>query len=132
MGGTAPGSQATVDLWRKRASTSVTLQVGELKTASARDSEAAGTGGGKLGLALRPLSEDEKAAIGDGAGLAVEAVSEGPAARAGIRRGDVIVGANGEALTSPEQLKQLADRGKNLVLLVQRGERRIFVPIRIG
>jgi serine protease Do len=108
------------------------MQVGEMKTASARGSEAAGTEGGKLGLALRPLSGEEKAASEDGVGLAVEAVSEGPAARAGIRRGDVIVGANGEALTSPEQLKRLADRGKNLVLLVQRGERRIFVPIRIG
>jgi serine protease Do len=132
VGGTAPGSTATVELWRKRATTSVTIQVGEMKTASAGDSEAAGTEGGKLGLALRPLSGEEKTASEDGIGLAVEAVSEGPAARAGIRRGDVIVGANGEALTSPEQLKRLADRGKNLVLLVQRGERRIFVPIRIG
>lgn len=131
VGSTAPGSSATLQVWRKGNTRTLSLQVGELKTATASRGDG-GDEGGKLGLALRPLTGEEKLATDLRGGLAVEGIADGPAARAGIRPGDVIVAANGEPVTQPEQLKRAAERGKNLVLLVQRGERRLFVPIRIG
>lgn len=51
--------------------------------------------------------------------LRVTGVERGsPAQQAGIEPGDIIAGANGAALTTPEQLDALARRGGNLSLIV--------------
>jgi serine protease Do len=71
--------------------------------------------------------------VAGGSGLVVEEVGNGPAARAGIEVGDVILSANGERVTSIAQLRsQLGHAGKRIALLVQRGERRLFVPVTVG
>jgi serine protease Do len=71
--------------------------------------------------------------VAGGQGLVVEDVADGPAARAGIEPGDVILSANGEQVTSVEQLRgRLSHSGKQIALLIQRGDNRLFVPIRIG
>jgi len=135
VGGTAPGSMASIELWRKGASKTVSLAVGELKTAQAAEDtgSADSAAGGRLGLAVRPLNSDETAGGSGGAGVAVEGVAAGPAARAGIRAGDVILAANGQRIASPQDLRKQVDKaGDRLVLLVKRGERNFFVPIRIG
>ncbi len=135
VGATRPGSEATLELWRKGASKTLRMTVGEMKTAAAdgHGGKDKADGGGKLGLALRPLNGEEKAAVDGGKGLAVEEVSDGPAARAGIRTGDVILAANGERVASVDDLRSQVERaGNRVVLLVQRGERSFFVPIKIG
>jgi serine protease Do len=87
----------------------------------------------KLGLALRVPTAEEKAADGEARGLIVESVSEGPAARAGIRSGDVILSANGEAVGGVDQLLRQVDRaGKKVALLIKRGDRTMFVPLTVG
>ena len=48
----------------------------------------------KLGLALRPLTEEERKQIEAEGGLLVEQ-SEGPAARAGVQAGDVVLSFDG-------------------------------------
>lgn len=64
--------------------------------------------------------------------MLVEA-SAGPAERAGIRPGDVILALNGHAVANPGELRELADRAdKHVALLVQRGGTRIFVPLDLG
>ncbi len=132
---TAPGSEATLSLWRQGAARDVKLTVGELKNVA--ESDATGRAEPKatdrLGLALRPLTREERAEVEGGQGLMVEGVADGPAARAGIRPGDVILAANGERVGSVEQLRAHVERaGKGIALLVKRGERTLFVPIRIG
>ena len=135
VGGTPPGSTVTLDVWRKGTPRTLSVAVGEMKTAkvTASGERPALAEGGRLGLAVRPLTGEEKAA-GDGkGGVAVDGVAAGPAARSGIRTGDVILSANGQRVTSPEELRTLVDRaGDKLVLLVRRGERNFFVPIRTG
>jgi len=62
-------------------------------------------------------------------GLLVEDV-DGPAAVAGIESGDVILSLNGTAVTGVAQLRNLVDKaGKNVALLVERGDEKIFVPV---
>ena len=87
---------------------------------------------GKLGVAVRPLAEAEAKQAGTEGGLLVEQAS-GAAAKAGVRRGDVILGVNGKTVRSTDDLKRAIDAaGKNAALLVQRGDARIFVPVQIG
>jgi serine protease Do len=131
---TAPGSTATLQVWRKGGSKEFSLRVGEMTDTLAAAGEAAPNApAGKLGLALRALTADEKASVAGGRGLVVEDVGTGPAARAGIQPGDVIVAANGQPVASVGQLRSQLDKaGKHLALLVQRGERRIFIPIQLG
>ena len=65
-------------------------------------------------------------------GLVVERVS-GPAADAGIQQGDVVLAANGAPVTSADDLKSAVEKSKgHIALLIQRGEARIFVPVRVG
>jgi serine protease Do len=132
VGGSAPGSKAALEIWRKGHSKSINVVVGEMAAAASTET-AANVPGGKLGLALRPLTREEKAQVAGGQGLVVEDVADGPAARAGIEPGDVILSANGERVTSVEQLRgQLGRATKRIALLIQRGDRRIFVPVQIG
>jgi serine protease Do len=57
----------------------------------------------------------------------------GAAAEAGIRRGDVVLSANGRPVRDVEQLRSVVAGAKNHVaLLVQRGEARIFVPVELA
>jgi serine protease Do len=57
----------------------------------------------------------------------------GPAARAGVRPGDVILSVNNTPVKSVGQLRELIARsGKSAALLVQRDDARIFIPVTVG
>ena len=57
----------------------------------------------------------------------------GPAEAAGVEPGDVVLAVNGTPVATPEQVKEaVAKSSKSVALLIQRGEDKIFVPIRIG
>ena len=87
---------------------------------------------GKLGVAVRPLSAEEQQQLGVKAGLVVEQVS-GPAERAGLQQGDVILSLNGTPVSSSDQLKNLLSKsGKHVAVLVQRDNMKTFVPIDLG
>jgi serine protease Do len=64
----------------------------------------------------------------------VENVVEGPAARASIQPGDVILSVNGEKISNVDQLVSRIGKknDKNVALLVLRVGNRIFVPLRLG
>ncbi|NUO85011.1 MAG: PDZ domain-containing protein, partial [Cupriavidus sp.] len=65
-------------------------------------------------------------------GLVVEDVT-GPAARVGIQPGDVILSLNGTPIASVDQLRTLVGKsGKQVALLVQRDDARIFIPLDLG
>jgi serine protease Do len=119
-----PGGKATLDVWREGKKQRIDMVVGELKTEQAaaepREESAAPTG--KLGLAVRPSDE----------GLLVER-STGPAARAGIRPGDVVTAVNGRPVKSAEDLRVASDKARGTVaILVRRGDQSLFVPVEVG
>jgi serine protease Do len=87
---------------------------------------------GRLGLALRPLRSDEKRESGGPSGLLIEAVT-GAAARAGVQAGDLLLAINGRPVSTVSQANVAADQSeKSVALLVQRGERKINVPLRLA
>ena len=87
---------------------------------------------GKLGVSLRPLQPDERKQVGVDAGLLIEQ-AQGPAAKAGIQPGDVLLAINGTPAKDVEQVREaIAKAGKSVALLVQRDGTRIFVPVQLG
>ncbi|MEJ1963887.1 MAG: PDZ domain-containing protein [Gammaproteobacteria bacterium] len=59
--------------------------------------------------------------------------SQGHAAEAGIQEGDVILGVDGTPVESVAQLQKLVkDHHKQIALLIQRGDNRLFVPLALG
>ena len=125
-----PGETAKLQVWRKGASREVSVKVGGQKDEKATDKDSNDTASaGRLGLSARALTAEERQRLEVRSGLLIENVT-GAAARAGIRRGDVILSVNGEAVSTPDQLRAIvAKSGKRVALLVQRANARLFVPV---
>jgi serine protease Do len=132
---TAPGERATLTIWRSGKQQTLTAKIRSSTEQVA--SADAGTGPGaseqsQLGLTLRPLTHDERTEAGVANGLVVER-AQGHAAEAGIQEGDVILGVDGTPVESVAQLRKLVqEHHKQVALLIQRGDNRLFVPLAVG
>ena len=127
-----PGTVARLTVWRDRARKELEAKVGEAKDRTVASAARPEHPSGRLGLVVRPLTPDEKRSADLDGGAVVEDVT-GPAEKAGIRPGDVVVAVDGTPVTGVEQLKSLAAKAQDHVaLLVQRGDARVFVPIDLG
>ena len=127
-----PGAKVTLGVWRDGKAKELTATIGELADKTTVASAKGEAAKGKLGVAVRPLSPEEKKSGEVTNGVVVEEVA-GAAAKAGVRQGDVIVAVNNTPVKSPEQLRELIGKsGKTVALLVQREEARIFIPVTIG
>lgn len=126
-----PGEQAKMEVWRngRKETLTATLAGTSDKLASAVPASPAR---GKLGVAVRPLTDEERQEAHLRGGLVVEQAG-GAAARSGVEPGDIIVAVNGVVVGSvPELQKRLEQAGGQLALLVQRGDTQIFVPVKLG
>jgi serine protease Do len=133
VGDTAGGKSATLEVWRKRGYTTLTVAPTSAprEKADVAENDDGAAAKGRLGLAVRPISPEERGRGGKG-GVVVEHAS-GPAARAGIQPGDVVLSFNGSAVKSAEELRELVSKaGRNAALLIQRDERQLFVPVEMG
>ena len=132
IAGLAPGTTVKLEVWRQHATREVSVKLAEMedkRTASNTDQPQAG---GKLGLAVRPLTSQEQHQANTQGGLLVEQV-RGPAADAGLQQGDIVIAANGAPVSSIADLRNAVEKSKNhIALLVQRGDARLFVPVRVG
>jgi S1-C subfamily serine protease len=91
----------------------------------------AAAGTERLGLVMHALSESERRSTGLPLGLMVDDVRN-PAAKAGVRRGDVVLSLNETLVETPEQANQIVARsGKTVSLLIQRNNARSFVSVRL-
>ena len=134
LGASTPGDKATLDVWRQGRHEQIVAKLGDSndKPGAVVASNEGGASGGKLGLELRQLQPQERRESGIREGLVIEDVG-GPAARAGVQPGDVLLAINGTPVNSVEQVQQVvAGSDKSVALLVQRGKDKIFVPVRIG
>ena len=128
-----PGSEALLKVWRDGKAFDLKVMVAELEDKSAPQADKASEQAdhGRLGLAVRPLTGEEQKAAQIQGGLLVEKVT-GPSAKAGIRKGDIVLAVNGQPIKDAAHLKNLAEQaGKHLALLIQRGDSTLFVPVRL-
>jgi serine protease Do len=132
---TKPGSTVKLQVWRDHDTKQLTAQPEEIKEQGERMASRSGESGdaaSKLGLAVRPLAPQEKRDAETEGSLLVEDV-EGPAADAGVRPGDIILGVNGSRVKSVQELQKAANKGGKVVaLLIERENAQIFVPVKVG
>jgi len=132
IGMAAPGDAVKLKVWRDKSAHDIEAKLGTAEgntVAAAGDTESAN---GRLGLAVRPLSGDERSAAGVDHGLLVQSVG-GAAARSGVEPGDVLLAINGKPVRSVEQVRSALDsKPKSVALLVMRDGNRIFVPVTLG
>jgi len=136
IGNLPPGKPVKLKVWRQGAERNLTATLGEQSDGEVVAQNDAGKDSGpvrdRLGLVVRPLSGSEAQQLGVSRGLIVADVA-GPAAQAGIQPGDAILAVNGQPVGSAEEMARLVERAKGrLALLIQRGDARLFVPIRLG
>ncbi|WP_245909456.1 DegQ family serine endoprotease [Sphaerotilus hippei] len=140
VGATKPGSKAALQVFRRGATKDLTLVVAELEpegTAKASKPDApssaeAATSIGVLGLTVADLSDAQRRQLKIKGGVRVTA-ADGPAAKAGLREGDLILSVANSEVGSARQFEQLVgriDRSKPVNLLVRRGEWAQYVLIR--
>ncbi len=128
-----PGTEAKLGIWHDKKATEVTVKTVLLEDSPGQVSKnGSEDGGGKLGLAVRPLKPDEQQEMHTKGRLVVEDVS-GPALAAGLQAGDVVLGVNGAGVSSVADLKrEVARAGHSVALLIQREEAQIYIPIDLG
>ncbi|WP_263772407.1 DegQ family serine endoprotease [Propionivibrio soli] len=133
IGDVRPGESVKLQVWRKGNTRDVEVKVGAQKETTASATEGSNSADqGRLGLAVRPLTAQERRQADLRSGLLVQNAS-GSAARAGIRPGDIILSVNGEPVTSVEQLRALISKAnKRVALLIQRDDAQLFVPVDVG
>jgi|SRR5579875_137181 len=136
VGSSEPGQVATLDIWRNGKPLSVKVTLGNAAQGNGgvlANNAAGGAERGRLGLAVRPLTPEERSQAGVPSGLLVERAT-GPAADAGIQPGDIILSADGTPLNNVQELRNIVrnDHNNAIALLVQHGNERIFVPVQIG
>jgi serine protease Do len=135
---TKPGAKVPVQVWRKGERKDLTLTVGETpderSSKRSQSKKASGEALAKVGLAVVELTADQKRELNVAGGVLVESV-DGAAARAGIRRGDVILAVNNQEVKSADELNRLLGGGekpRSVALLIKRGEGSIYVPLRLN
>jgi len=136
---TKPGSKVTLQVWRKGEKKDLQLVVAEMpdERVAKRASPPKKTSGetlAKLGLSVVDLTTEQKGELGIANGVLVEN-TEGQAAKAGIRRGDVIQAVNNQDVKSVDDLNRLlgaVDRSRTVALLIKRGDSSVYVPLKLA
>jgi serine protease Do len=134
--GATPGSEIPVEVWRDGDTVDLSVKLGsslENAPAAARRPEH-----GKLGLSLAPLTDAERQRLGissDVEGAVVTSVApDGPAAREGLRPGDVVAMVGRQPVTSPDdvvrEVAKAREANRDTVLLkIVRGEQSRYVAL---
>ena len=135
---TRPGSKVTAQVWRKGVSREVPMVVGEIpeEKLAVRNGPRENKPGNlvaRLGMTLSEQASSQRKELGTNGGLLVED-AQGAAAKAGIRRGDVLMAINNQDVKSIEQLNQLLgqfEKARSVALLIKRGDGALYVPLRL-
>ncbi|MBX9811482.1 MAG: DegQ family serine endoprotease, partial [Burkholderiales bacterium] len=139
VGATKPGSKVTIQIWRNKAARDLQITVAELQDERAtRQSRRGGkppvTAPTQFGLTLNELTDAKRSELKIEGGVMVEN-AQGAAARAGIRRGDIILSVNNQVVKSVDQLFQLMnqfEKGSIVALRIRRGNNSLYVPFQIN
>lgn len=133
---TKPGSQVSMQVWRRGAYKDLPITVAELEDESAarRNAEPAPKPAPALGLGVADLSEAQKRELKLRGGVRVESV-EGAAARAGLREGDLILAVDNTEIQNAKQFQSVIaklEKAKLINMLVRRGNVVNYLLLRPG
>ncbi|GGC18188.1 peptidase [Oxalicibacterium flavum] len=136
VGATKPGSRSTVTVWRKGAQRDLSVNIVELESdqtaAPQQQNPKAPRSANMLGLVVADLTPTQLRALNIDGGALVE-MSEGAAARAGLRAGDIVLRVNNTDVKDSRQFNELVaklDAKKTTLLLVRRGDSSQFVTVK--
>ncbi len=136
VGTTKPGTKSTVEVFRRGATKQLSVTVAELdapgKAKADEVKKEKASAANVLGLKITDLSAEQKRELRQSGGVLVEGV-EGPAARAGLQAGDVILALANVQVASVADFEQVlakVDKTKPQTLLVRRGEWAQYVIVR--
>nr|WP_090206383.1 DegQ family serine endoprotease [Ectothiorhodospira magna] len=132
---------AQLDILRDGKPMTLTVVIGELPTetdagpARARPPAAEPARFKPFGMHLESVPDElrSRLELAEG-GVLITQVDAGPAQRAGIRRGDVLLMINSHAIQSPEQMREVVEAlpaGRTARVLVQRPQGPIWLPLEI-
>ena len=134
---TGPGTRVKIGIIRDAKPVEVEAEIGRFRNRQViiggsqdRGFRISGRGGARLGIRLQELNQDLaeyfKVREDEGA-LVTEVEEDGPAAEAGIKAGDVIVGIGGESVADPDDVADLLsdrDEGDEVeITLIRKGVR---------
>ncbi len=146
VAGTLPGTEIKITLLREGKPMEVSAVLDELEPsdgAKANDEKEEnaqpGSGeSGKLGMSLQPLSGESRKQLNvpdDADGLVVTEVDPaGPAAEAGIARGDVVMSINRQPVKTVQDVQSALNSAgdKPILLLISRGGQVVYITVRMN
>lgn len=140
IGGIKPGTRATLTVFRRGSTRELAVTVAELEDdrsnqrRSPNEPNSPPAAKSALGVSVSDLTEAQKRELRVRGGVRVDAV-EGPAARAGLREGDVILSIDNTEVTDSKQFATIAakvEKSRAVSVLVRRGEWVNYLVIRPG
>jgi serine protease Do len=139
IGSTTPGTVSTLEVFRRGSSRDLTVSVGEFEPERPTRRAQADPGQAPvvkqaLGITAAELTDAQRRDLKVKGGVRVAAV-EGPAARAGMREGDVILSVGNTEVTDLKQFSAAVAKVENnraVSVLVRRGEWVNYLVIRPG
>ncbi|CAB3794910.1 Periplasmic serine endoprotease DegP [Paraburkholderia caffeinitolerans] len=138
VGDTKPGTRSTITIWRKGTTRDLPITVAELqpdkgtKADQRKAPEPKPRAANALGLSVTDLTADQLSQLKIKGGVMVDSV-DGPAARAGLQKGDIILRVGDTDITGAKQFQEVTSRldsQKMVAILVRRGDNTQFVPLR--
>jgi serine protease Do len=138
VGATAVGETARLEVMRKGQRLKLEVKIAELPeedqiAGSAREPEPDKSN--RLGLVVREIAADQRQELAlEQGGVLVESVKEGPAAKAGITSGDIILMLDNQPVDSLEGFNRILEAiepGRSVAVLIQRGDGRMFYALRL-
>ena len=134
---TGVGKDVSVKVRRGDGQEAFTVTVGELDEGEHGEAGGGGASSEQLGLGVQTLTPEISENLGLDRNLRGVVVTEvepdGPAAEAGLRRGDVIAEVNRRPVHNASQYEKAvkgSGKGKSVLFLVRRGENTIFLAVR--
>ncbi|HDR9154267.1 DegQ family serine endoprotease [Burkholderia vietnamiensis] len=138
VGDTKPGAKATVTVWRKGQARELPITIAETPAETTAKAEQRKSAPQKprqansLGLTVSDIPAEQMKSLKLKNGVQIDGV-DGPAARAGLQRGDIVLRVGDTDITSAKQFADVTaqlDSQKAVAVLVRRGDNTQFVPVR--
>jgi serine protease Do len=138
VGATPVGAKAQVEILRDGKNRNLTVTIGKLKEDATAQTNAGGKAApqagreSRLGLSLSELSDEQRTEVGVQGGVLIADIEPGPAARAGLNPGDVILEVNRKPVASIADVRAAIsdqDESSPTLMLIRRGEGSLFIVV---